>query len=154
MSDHDQVKMTKMNYANDRPKAKNPLKVEDLTFRDGHQSLFATRGRTEDMIPVAEMMDQVGFWAMEVWGGACFDVPTRFLNEDHNSTRLLMGDCFRCHGMHFQGGIEDLVEPVSINGPWTLKREELAEKLKELQLGVRTEMVEKVTVDKDWFKGI
>ncbi|MBW1983820.1 MAG: pyruvate carboxylase subunit B [Deltaproteobacteria bacterium] len=82
MSDHDQVKMTKMNYANDRPKAKNPLKVEDLTFRDGHQSLFATRGRTEDMIPVAEMMDDVGFWAMEVWGGATFDTMHRFLNED------------------------------------------------------------------------
>jgi len=82
MSDHDQVKMTKMNYDKDRPKAKNPLKVEDLTFRDGHQSLFATRGRTEDMIPVAEMMDQVGFWAMEVWGGATFDTMHRFLNED------------------------------------------------------------------------
>lgn len=71
-----------MNYDKDRPKAKNPLKVEDLTFRDGHQSLFATRGRTEDMIPVAEMMDEVGFWAMEVWGGATFDTMHRFLNED------------------------------------------------------------------------
>jgi oxaloacetate decarboxylase alpha subunit/pyruvate carboxylase subunit B len=56
MSDHDQVKMTKMNYDKDRPKAKNPVKIEDLTLRDGHQSLFATRGRTEDMIPVAEMI--------------------------------------------------------------------------------------------------
>jgi decaheme cytochrome c component MtrC/MtrF-like protein/cytochrome c554/c'-like protein len=51
-----------------------------------------------------------------------------FLNEDHNSTRLLMGDCFRCHGMHFQGSIEDLVEPVSTTGPWTLKRADLAAK--------------------------
>jgi pyruvate carboxylase subunit B len=82
MNDHDQVKMTKMDYDKDRSKAKNPLKVEDLTFRDGHQSLFATRGRTEDMIPVAEMMDEVGFWAMEVWGGATFDTMHRFLNED------------------------------------------------------------------------
>ncbi|MBF0226686.1 MAG: pyruvate carboxylase subunit B [Desulfobacterales bacterium] len=82
MSDHNQVKMTTMNYSKDRPKAENPLKVEDLTFRDGHQSLFATRGRTEDMIPVAEMMDQVGFWAMETWGGATFDTMHRFLNED------------------------------------------------------------------------
>lgn len=82
MSDHDQVKMTKMNYDKDRPKAKDPVKVEDLTFRDGHQSLFATRGRTEDMIPVAAMMDDVGFWAMEVWGGATFDTMHRFLNED------------------------------------------------------------------------
>jgi pyruvate carboxylase subunit B len=54
----------------------------DLTLRDGHQSLFATRGRTEDMIPVAELMDEVGFWAVETWGGATFDTMHRFLNED------------------------------------------------------------------------
>jgi oxaloacetate decarboxylase alpha subunit/pyruvate carboxylase subunit B len=82
MNDEIQVKTTSMNYDNDRPAAKNPVKVEDLTLRDGHQSLFATRGRTEDMIPVAEMMDEVGFWAMEVWGGATFDTMHRFLNED------------------------------------------------------------------------
>ena len=82
MFDHDQVKTTSTDYRKDRPKAENPLKVEDLTLRDGHQSLFATRGRTEDMIPVAEMMDDVGFWAMETWGGATFDTTHRFLNED------------------------------------------------------------------------
>jgi pyruvate carboxylase subunit B len=76
------VKTTKMNYDPKRPKVENPLKIEDLSLRDGHQSLFATRGRTEDMLPVAEMMDQVGFWAMEVWGGATFDTMHRFLNED------------------------------------------------------------------------
>ena len=54
----------------------------DLSLRDGHQSLFATRGRTEDMIPVAELMDEVGFWAIETWGGATFDTMHRFLNED------------------------------------------------------------------------
>ncbi|SDO80729.1 pyruvate carboxylase subunit B [Desulforhopalus singaporensis] len=78
----DQVKMTQVNYDADRPKADNPLKVMDLSLRDGHQSLFATRGRTEDMIPVAEMMDEVGFWAIETWGGATFDTMHRFLNED------------------------------------------------------------------------
>ena len=82
MSEHNQVKMVEMNYGADRPKAANPLKIQDLSLRDGHQSLFATRGRTEDMIPVAEMMDQVGFWAVEVWGGATFDTMHRFLNED------------------------------------------------------------------------
>jgi pyruvate carboxylase subunit B len=82
MSDHDQVKTTPMNYDKDRPKAANPVKIEDLSIRDGHQSLFATRGRTEDMIPVAEMMDEVGFWAIETWGGATFDTMHRFLNED------------------------------------------------------------------------
>ncbi len=78
----DQVKMTAMNYDADRPAAENPVKVMDLSLRDGHQSLFATRGRTEDMIPVAEMMDEVGFWAIETWGGATFDTMHRFLNED------------------------------------------------------------------------
>ena len=78
----DQVKMTAMNYASDRPAAENPVKIMDLSLRDGHQSLFATRGRTEDMIPVAEMMDEIGFWAIETWGGATFDTMHRFLNED------------------------------------------------------------------------
>ena len=82
MSEDLAVKMTPMNYGKDRPAAENPIKIEDLSLRDGHQSLFATRGRTEDMIPVAEMMDDVGFWAMEVWGGATFDTMHRFLNED------------------------------------------------------------------------
>src|SRR6056297_406292 len=82
MTDHFQVKMTSMNFDKNRPPAENPLKIEDLSLRDGHQSLFATRGRTEDMIPVAEKMDEIGFWAVEVWGGATFDTMHRFLNED------------------------------------------------------------------------
>ncbi|MFN2436857.1 MAG: pyruvate carboxylase subunit B [Desulfotignum sp.] len=82
MTEHTQVKTTQMNYDADRPRAENPLKVEDISLRDGHQSLFATRGRTEDMIPVAERMDEIGFWAVEVWGGATFDTMHRFLGED------------------------------------------------------------------------
>jgi len=61
---------------------KNPLKITDVTFRDGHQSSIATRMRTEDMEEVAEEMDKARFYSMEVWGGATFDVATRFLNED------------------------------------------------------------------------
>ncbi|MBC8276497.1 MAG: pyruvate carboxylase subunit B [Chloroflexi bacterium] len=61
---------------------KNPVKITDLTFRDGHQSLFATRMRTADMEPIAAEMNKAGFWSMEVWGGATFDAMTRFLNED------------------------------------------------------------------------
>lgn len=60
----------------------NPLKITDLTLRDGHQSLLATRMRTEDMTPIASKVNEVGFYSAEVWGGATFDVPTRFLNED------------------------------------------------------------------------
>lgn len=59
-----------------------PLKITDTTFRDAHQSLFATRMRTEDMEPIAAELDSVGFHSVEVWGGATFDVCTRFLAED------------------------------------------------------------------------
>ncbi len=62
--------------------ATNPLKITDTTFRDGHQSSLATRMRTEDMVPLAEAMNEIGWYCMEVWGGATFDVPTRFLGED------------------------------------------------------------------------
>ena len=62
--------------------AKNPIKITDTTFRDGHQSLMATRLRIEDMEPIAGRMDEMGFHSMEVWGGATFDVATRFLAED------------------------------------------------------------------------
>ncbi len=59
-----------------------PIKITDTTFRDAHQSLMATRLRTEDMVPIAERMNAVGFHSMEVWGGATFDSTTRFLGED------------------------------------------------------------------------
>jgi len=61
---------------------KTPLKITDTTFRDGHQSLLATRMLTKDMEGIAGEMDKAGFYSMEVWGGATFDVATRFLNED------------------------------------------------------------------------
>ncbi|MBN2539438.1 MAG: pyruvate carboxylase subunit B, partial [Deltaproteobacteria bacterium] len=62
--------------------SKKRLLIQDNTLRDGHQSLLATRMRTEDMIPIAEKMDTIGFWAIEVWGGATFDTMHRFLKED------------------------------------------------------------------------
>jgi len=65
-----------------RPKAKEPVKICDITLRDGHQSLLATRMRTEDMEYLADELNKCGFYAMEVWGGATFDVPHRFLGED------------------------------------------------------------------------
>jgi pyruvate carboxylase subunit B len=79
---HGVLEMAKMNYDPNRPKAKNPIKIQDVSLRDGHQSLFATRGRTEDMLPVAKMMDEVGFYSLEMWGGATFDTMHRYLNED------------------------------------------------------------------------
>ncbi len=71
-----------MTRKNKESKSSKSLKITDTTFRDGHQSTLATRFRTEDMLPIAEKMDDVGFNSMEVWGGATFDVTTRFLNED------------------------------------------------------------------------
>src|SRR5512146_729617 len=59
-----------------------PLKITDTVLRDGHQSLLATRMRTEDMLPIAAQLDEIGFWSLEVWGGATFDTCLRFLNED------------------------------------------------------------------------
>ncbi len=62
--------------------AAKPVRITDTTFRDAHQSLMATRMRTESMIPITEKMDQVGFFSFEVWGGATFDVCIRYLTED------------------------------------------------------------------------
>ncbi|MBS4016260.1 MAG: pyruvate carboxylase subunit B [Candidatus Latescibacteria bacterium] len=59
-----------------------PVKIIDTTFRDAHQSLMATRMRVSDMLPICEQMDRIGFFAMEVWGGATFDVCIRYLAED------------------------------------------------------------------------
>ncbi|MDR2397658.1 MAG: sodium-extruding oxaloacetate decarboxylase subunit alpha, partial [Spirochaetaceae bacterium] len=58
------------------------VKLTDLVLRDAHQSLFATRMVTSDMLPIADKLDQVGYWALEAWGGATFDSAIRFLNED------------------------------------------------------------------------
>lgn len=56
--------------------------VTDTILRDAHQSLLATRMRTEDMLPICDKLDQVGYWSLEVWGGATFDACVRFLKED------------------------------------------------------------------------
>ncbi|MFF7707312.1 sodium-extruding oxaloacetate decarboxylase subunit alpha [Pseudomonas sp. NPDC007930] len=56
--------------------------VTDTVLRDGHQSLLATRMRTEDMLPICDKLDKVGYWSLEAWGGATFDACVRFLKED------------------------------------------------------------------------
>ena len=62
--------------------AKNPLGITELALRDAHQSLLATRMRIEDMLPIADKLDRVGFWSIESWGGATFDACIRYLGED------------------------------------------------------------------------
>ena len=59
-----------------------PLGITDVVLRDAHQSLFATRMRIDDMLPIAEKLDQVGYWSIESWGGATFDACIRYLGED------------------------------------------------------------------------
>src|SRR4030065_1542095 len=61
---------------------KTPTRITDTILRDSHQSLLATRMRTEDMLEIAPMLDKVGYWSLEVWGGATFDTCLRFLKED------------------------------------------------------------------------
>ncbi len=58
------------------------VQLHEMILRDGHQSLLATRMRTEDMLPIAEKLDEVGFFSLEVWGGATYDVCIRYLNQD------------------------------------------------------------------------
>ncbi|NAW61251.1 sodium-extruding oxaloacetate decarboxylase subunit alpha [Vibrio sp. V31_P5A7T61] len=59
-----------------------PLAITDVVLRDAHQSLFATRMRLEDMLPIAAELDKIGYWSLETWGGATFDACIRFLGED------------------------------------------------------------------------
>ena len=61
---------------------KKPIKITETILRDAHQSLAATRMRTEDMLPIIEKMDKVGYHSVECWGGATFDASLRFLHED------------------------------------------------------------------------
>lgn len=62
--------------------AKNPVKITETVLRDAHQSLIATRMTTDEMLPIIEKMDKIGYHSLEAWGGATFDSCLRFLNED------------------------------------------------------------------------
>ncbi|WP_028864543.1 sodium-extruding oxaloacetate decarboxylase subunit alpha [Psychromonas aquimarina] len=59
-----------------------PLAITEVVLRDAHQSLFATRMRIDDMLPIAEKLDKIGYWSLETWGGATFDSCIRYLGED------------------------------------------------------------------------
>ncbi len=61
---------------------KKPIKITETVLRDAHQSLIATRMTTEQMLPIVEKMDKVGYHSVECWGGATFDASLRFLKED------------------------------------------------------------------------
>jgi len=63
-------------------KVKKPLGITEVVLRDAHQSILATRLRIEDMLPICEQLDQIGYWSIESWGGATFDACIRYLGED------------------------------------------------------------------------
>ena len=81
--------------------AKKPIKITETILRDAHQSLIATRMTTEQMLPIVDKLDKVGYHSVECWGGATFDASLRFLKEDHgkdfvNSVTDLRIQNFRC----------------------------------------------------------
>ncbi len=59
-----------------------PLALTDVVLRDAHQSILATRLRLDDMLPIAPLLDKIGYWSLESWGGATFDSCIRYLGED------------------------------------------------------------------------
>ena len=80
---------------------KKPIKITETVLRDAHQSLIATRLTTEQMLPIVDKMDKVGYHSVECWGGATFDASLRFLHEDpwsrlRNSVTDSRTPNFRC----------------------------------------------------------
>ena len=110
--------------------AKNALGITDVILRDAHQSILATRLRLDDMLPIAPLLDQVGFWSVESWGGATFDACIRYLGEDPwqrirelkkamPNTRqqmLLRGQNLLGYRHYADDVVEKLVERAAING--------------------------------------
>ena len=78
--------------------AKKPIKITETILRDAHQSLIATRMTTEQMLPIVDTMDKVGYHSVECWGGATFDASLRFLKEDpwerHCAARATSVSCW------------------------------------------------------------
>ena len=78
---------------------KKPLKITETVLRDAHQSLIATRMTTEQMLPIVEKMDKVGYHSVECWGGATFDASLRFLKEDPWDRLRKLRDGFKKRGV-------------------------------------------------------
>jgi len=87
--------LEKCERKSDEEPQKKRIGITETALRDAHQSIMATRLRTEDMVPVAEQMDEVGYHSLEVWGGATFDTCMRFLEEDPWERLRTLRKCFR-----------------------------------------------------------
>jgi len=109
---------------------KQPLGITDVVLRDAHQFILATRVRLEDMLPIADKLDRVGFWSVESWGGATFDSCIRYLGEDPwdrirelkkamPNTRqqmLLRGQNLLGYRHYADDVVEKFVERAAVNG--------------------------------------
>ena len=129
-----------------------PLGITELVLRDGHQSVLATRMRLEDMLPIAEKLDKVGYWSLEVWGGATFDACIRFLGEDpwerlrllkkampHTQTQML----FRAQNIlgyrHYADDVVNaFVERAAINGMDVFRIFDAMNDMRNLETAVKT----------------
>lgn len=106
------------------------VKISELVLRDAHQSLFATRMLTSDMLPIADKLDRAGYWSIESWGGATFDTCIRFLNEDPwdrirklkaampktPQQMLLRGQTILGYRNYADDVVEKCIERMAING--------------------------------------
>ena len=127
------------------------VKVTETVLRDGHQSLIATRMRTDDMLPICKKLDQVGFWSLEVWGGATFDACVRFLKEDPwqrlralrqalPNTRLQMllrGQNLLGYRHYSDDVVESFVERAAANGIDVFRIFDALNDLRNLEVSIR-----------------
>ena len=97
---------------------KNPLGITELALRDAHQSLLATRMRIEDMLPIADKLDRVGFWSIESWGGATFDACIRLKEVMPNTPQqmLFRGQNILGYRHYADDLVEKFVERCAVNG--------------------------------------
>ena len=130
---------------------KKPLRITDVVLRDAHQSLLATRMRIEDMLPIAEKLDQVGFWSLESWGGATFDACIRYLGEDpwerlrqlhaampHTPQQMLLrGQNLLGYRHYADDVVEKFVERAAANGIGVFRIFDAMNDLRNLEQAVR-----------------
>jgi oxaloacetate decarboxylase alpha subunit len=128
-----------------------PLGITDVVLRDAHQSLLATRMRTEDMLPIAAKLDQVGYWSLETWGGATFDACIRYLGEDPwerlrqlkaampNTPQqmLLRGQNLLGYRHYADDVVDKFVERAALNGIGVFRIFDAMNDLRNLQQAVR-----------------
>ena len=132
-------------------KQETPLGITDVVLRDAHQSLLATRMRTEDMLPIAAKLDQVGYWSLESWGGATFDACIRYLGEDPwerlrrlkaampktPQQMLLRGQNLLGYRHYADDVVDKFVERAAVNGIGVFRIFDALNDLRNLQQAVR-----------------